>query len=52
VQATYNRNCCGFTIEVQHYALGTVRNETYPTFSLTLSGVAAVGSLVRASRLF
>lgn len=52
VQATYNRNCCGLTIEVQHFALGTVRNETSTTFNLTLSGVAAVGSLVRAQRLF
>ena len=52
VQATYNRNCCGLTVEVQHFALGTVRNETSTTFNLTLSGVAAVGSLVRAQRLF
>ena len=47
VQATYNRNCCGLTVEVQRFALGTVRNETSTTFNLTLSGVAAVGSLVR-----
>jgi LPS-assembly protein len=52
VQATYNRNCCGLTVEVQRFALGTVRNETSTTFNLTLSGVAAVGSLVRAQRLF
>ncbi|MGH9615587.1 MAG: LPS-assembly protein LptD [Acidobacteriaceae bacterium] len=52
LQATYNRNCCGFTVEVQHFALGTVRNETSTTFNLTLSGVAAVGSLVRVQRLF
>lgn len=52
LQLTYNRNCCGLTVEVQHYALGTVRNETPITFNLTLSGVAAVGSLVRAQRLF
>jgi LPS-assembly protein len=52
IQATYNRNCCGLTVEVQRFALGTVRNETSTTFNLTLSGVAAVGSLVRAERLF
>ncbi len=52
LQVTYNRNCCGLTVEVQHYALGTIRNETPITFNLTLSGVAAVGSLVRAQRLF
>ena len=52
LQMTYNRNCCGLTVEVQHYALGTIRNETPITFNLTLSGVAAVGSLVRAQRLF
>ncbi len=52
IQATYNRNCCGLTVEVQRFALGTVRNETSTTFNLSLSGVAAVGSLVRAERLF
>ncbi|MES2222194.1 MAG: LPS assembly protein LptD [Acidobacteriota bacterium] len=52
IQATYNRNCCGLTVEVQRFALGTIRNETSTTFNLTLSGVAAVGSLVRAQRLF
>lgn len=52
VQGTYNLNCCGFTVEVQRYALGTIRNETSTTFNITLSGVAAVGSLVRAQRLF
>jgi LPS-assembly protein len=52
VQATYNFNCCGFTVEVQHYALGTVRDETTETFSITLSGVTAAGNLVRAERLF
>src|SRR5487761_1158849 len=48
IQATYNRNCCGLTVEVQRFALGAVRNETSTTFNLSLSGVAAVGSLVRA----
>ena len=52
IQATYNRNCCGITVEVQRFSLGTVRNETSTTFNLSLSGVAAVGSLVRAERLF
>jgi LPS-assembly protein len=52
LQATYNRNCCGFTVEIQRYALGTTRDETSTTFNLSLSGVAAVGSLVRAARLF
>ncbi|MGC1783378.1 MAG: LPS assembly protein LptD [Acidobacteriaceae bacterium] len=52
MQATYNFNCCGFTVEVQHYALGTVRDETTETFSITLSGVTAAGNLVRAERLF
>ncbi|HVC90558.1 MAG TPA: LPS assembly protein LptD [Acidobacteriaceae bacterium] len=52
LQVTYNRNCCGLTVEVQRFALGAVRNETSTTFNLTLSGVAAVGSLVRAERLF
>jgi len=52
IQATYNRNCCGLTVEVQRFALGAVRNETSTTFNLSLSGVAAVGSLVRAERLF
>ncbi|MHB1855920.1 MAG: LPS-assembly protein LptD [Acidobacteriaceae bacterium] len=52
LQVTYNRNCCGLTVEVQQFSLGAIRNETSTTFNLTLSGVAAVGSLVRAERLF
>ncbi len=52
IQATYKRNCCALTVEVQRFALGTVRNETSTTFNLSLSGVAAVGSLVRAERIF
>lgn len=52
VQTTYNFDCCGFTIEVQHFALGAIRNETPISFSVTLAGVAAAGSLKRAERLF
>ncbi len=52
LQVTYNRNCCGLTVEIQQFSLGAARNETSETFNLSLSGVAAVGSLVRAERLF
>ena len=52
LQVTYNRNCCGLTVEFQQFSLGAARNETSETFNLSLSGVAAVGSLVRAERLF
>lgn len=52
VQATYNFDCCGFTVEYRKFQLGAVRNESQESFSFTLAGVGTAGNLKRAERLF
>lgn len=52
VQATYNFDCCGFTVEYRKFELGSIRNESQESFSFTLAGVGAAGNLKRAERLF
>jgi len=52
VQAAYNWNCCGLTVEYRKYELGSVRNESSETFSFTLANIGAAGNLRRAVRLF
>ena len=52
VQASYNFNCCGISVEYRKFALGQVRNENIWSYGLTLTGVATAGSLKRAERLF
>lgn len=50
-QASYNWNCCGFSFELRHYSLGSVRNDTEELYSFTLAGVGTAGSLKRAERV-
>jgi LPS-assembly protein len=52
VQATYNFDCCGFTVEYRKFELGAIRNESQESFSFTLAGVGTAGNLKRAERLF
>ncbi len=52
VQATYNFDCCGFTVEYRKFRLGTIRDESQESFSFTLAGVGTAGNLKRAERLF
>ncbi len=52
VQANYNFDCCGFTVEYRRYELGSIRDESQESFSFTLAGVGAAGNLKRAERLF
>jgi len=52
VQGSYNRDCCGFSVEVRKYALGSVRNETVERFNFTLSNIGTAGNLRRAAALF
>jgi LPS-assembly protein len=51
-QAGYNRDCCGLTMEVRRYSLGSVRDDTQYLFSFTLAGVGTAGSLNRMLRVF
>jgi len=51
-QATYNWDCCGFSVEYRRFALGLVRNENQFRFAFTLANVGAFGNLKRQERLY
>jgi LPS-assembly protein len=52
LQSSYNWDCCGFSVEVRKYELGSVRNETVEKFSITLANIGTAGNLSRAASLF
>jgi LPS-assembly protein len=52
VQANYNWNCCGLSIEYRKFELGSVRNEGSYKFNFTLANIGTAGSLRRTERLF
>ncbi len=52
IQANYNWNCCGLSIEYRKYELGAVRNENAYRFNFTLANIGSAGNLRRAERLF
>lgn len=52
VQASYNWNCCGLSVEYRKYDLGTVRNEGTYSFNFTLANIGTAGNLRRAQSLF
>jgi LPS-assembly protein len=51
-QATYNWDCCGFSVEYRRFALGLVRNENQFRFAFSLANVGAFGNLKRQERLY
>ena len=51
-QATYNWDCCGVTFEYRRWGLGTVRNENYFRFALSLTNFGTFGTIRRQDRLF
>ena len=52
LQASYNWNCCGLSVEYRKYELGQVRNEGVERFSFTLINIGSAGNLRRTERLF
>jgi LPS-assembly protein len=52
LQGSYNWDCCGFSVEVRKYELGSVRNETVERFNFTLLNIGTAGNLRRAASLF
>ena len=52
IQASYNWNCCGLTVEYRKYELGAVRNEGTESFNFTLANIGGAGNLRHAERLF
>ena len=51
-QASYNWDCCGFSVEYRRFALGAVRNENQFRFAFSLANVGTFGNLRRQERLF
>lgn len=51
VQASYNTDCCGLTLEYRRWAFGT-RDEHQFLFSFGISNIGAVGTLNKAQRMF
>lgn len=52
VQASYNWNCCGLTIEYRRLALGPQRNENYESFNFTLAGIGTAGNINRSQLIY
>lgn len=52
LQASYNWNCCGLSVEYRKYELGSVRNEGVERFSFTLINIGTAGNIRRSERLF
>ena len=52
VQASYNWNCCGLTIEYRRLALGPERNENYESFNFTLAGLGTAGNINRSQLIY
>jgi LPS-assembly protein len=52
LQAAYNWDCCGLSIEFRRFALGSVRNENQYRFTFALANIGAFGNLRRQERLF
>jgi len=52
VQASYNWDCCGVSVEYQKYELGSTRNDGGVKFSFTLANIGSAGNLRRSNQLF
>ena len=52
VQASYNWNCCGFSVEYRKYELGTARNDNGYKFNFTLANIGSAGNLRHSDQIF
>jgi LPS-assembly protein len=52
LQASWNWDCCGISVEYRKYELGSVRNENAYRFNFTLANIGTAGNLRRAESLF
>ena len=52
VQASYNWDCCGLTIEYRRLALGPERNENFESFNFTLAGIGTAGNINRSQLIY
>ena len=52
IQASYNWNCCGVSVEYRKYELGTARNENVYRFNFTLANIGSAGNLRHSDQVF
>jgi LPS-assembly protein len=52
IQASYNWNCCGVTVEYRKYELGTARNDNGYKFNFTLANIGSAGNLRHSDQVF
>jgi LPS-assembly protein len=52
ILASYNWNCCGFSVEYRKYELGTARNDNGYKFNFTLANIGSAGNIRRADQTF
>jgi LPS-assembly protein len=52
IQATYNWNCCGVSVEYRKYELGTARNDNGYKFNFTLANIGSAGNLRHSDQVF
>jgi LPS-assembly protein len=52
VQASYNWDCCGASVEYRRFNLGTVRDENQLRFTFALANIGSFGNLRRQERLY
>jgi LPS-assembly protein len=52
IQASYNWNCCGVSVEYRKYELGTARNDNGYKFNFTLANIGSAGNLRHSDQVF
>ena len=52
IQASYNNNCCGISLEFRRFALGPTRNQNQFRVAFSLSNIGTFGTLKKQERLF
>lgn len=50
-QATYNTDCCGFSVQYRRFSFGT-RNENQFRVALTIANIGSFGTLKKTERMF
>jgi len=52
IQASYNWNCCGLSVEYRKFELGTARNDNGYKFNFTLANIGSAGNLRHSDQVF
>jgi LPS-assembly protein len=50
-QASYNTNCCGFSMELRRIH-NVIRDDNQYLFSFSVANIGSVGNLPRQNRIF